>query len=153
MKGIMYNEKLKAAIKKAMPDADGIQIDKIVKAVTSVEIPVTLDHGVLQQQDGVPPLTLVGVESSDIITHVIGPNGYHQLRLTDGKGVVTASEWTLPSDIIRLGQYAAATDAFGSVLPQVSIVTPLQNEIDFQTETVQVIPNQNRRSGPVYLAD
>jgi len=71
------------------------------------------------------------------IIHEIGPNGFHRLTLNEEK-----SEWTAPTDIIKLGDFIATTDAFINMLPQVGKVFPLKSKGedgrgDFVTRSVQ----------------
>lgn len=65
------------------------------------------------------------------IKHQIGPNGFHRL-IINGE----MSEWRPPTDIIRLGDFIATTDAYIDLLPQVGKVFQLRDK-DIVTESVQ----------------
>lgn len=65
------------------------------------------------------------------ITHVIGPNGHHRL-IVDG----VSTEWKSQTEIVRHGDYVAATDFYMGQLPQVGRVTPLDSK-SFMTTSQQ----------------
>lgn len=65
------------------------------------------------------------------IVHTVGPNGFHKLKIDDEE-----SKWTEPTEIIKLGDYIATTDAFINILPQLGKVYALRDK-DFRTESVQ----------------
>ncbi len=82
-------------------------------------------------------LANVGRGKGQEIIHQIGPDGFHRL-IVDGKKSLFVS----PTEIIRIGDFIATTDAFINMLPQVGKVFSLKSKDsegkgDFTTEAVQ----------------
>jgi len=67
------------------------------------------------------------------IVHQIGPNGFHRLVISGEK-----SPWSPQTDIIRVGDIVASTDAYINLLPQVGRVYAFKGK-DFRTESVQTL--------------
>jgi hypothetical protein len=65
------------------------------------------------------------------ITHVIGPNGHHRL-IIDG----VSTEWRSQTEIVRHGDYIAATDFYMGQLPQLARITQLDPK-SFMTTSQQ----------------
>lgn len=93
------------------------------------------DIGVTPEQKGAIIAKVIGLSrpGGGEIVHQIGPNGFHRLIIGDQK-----SEWSPQTDIIRHGDFIAATDAYINLLPQVGRVYALRNK-DFRTESVQTL--------------
>ena len=94
---------------------------------------ILISEGVESDKIGTVAARIVamGRGNSVKIVHQVGPNGHHRLVINDDK-----SQWTPPTEIIRLGDFIATTDAFINQLPQVGKVFSLR-EKDFTTESVQ----------------
>jgi len=73
----------------------------------------------------------LGRANGSEIIHRVGPGGHHQLVVDGAK-----SKWTAGTDIIRLNDYLATTDAYINTLPQVGRVYSLRDK-DIRTESVQ----------------
>lgn len=78
-------------------------------------------------------LLAIGRATDGPIIHRLGPNGFHQLEI-DGK----RSTWHAPTDLIRLGDYIASTDAYIDLVPQIGKIYQIKDK-DIRTESVQAL--------------
>jgi len=94
---------------------------------------ILMREGVEPSKVPIVATQLVSMGRGRDVKHQIGPNGYHRLIVNGEK-----SQWTPPTEIIRIGDLIASTDVFINQLPQVGKVFQLKDP-DFVTESVQTL--------------